>query len=640
MASGWKVMLVLLVVPGWVEAGDAVTPLRLLVEPPTLTALGLEWKIEGDENRNAAVQVRYRRAGAAQWKEALPLLRLGGERVYRRDLGLDYTVPEMLAGSIFDLEPDTEYEVRLEMRDPDGVSGQAVRDVKARTRAEPREPAGGRRLHVYPPDWKGPKQEPAFTGLMKAYYGAGSGDWAVVSERMVGPGDVILVHAGRYKSDRLSYSDPLSLPFHGAYVLTAKGTPDRPIVIRAAGDGEVIFDGDGAYRLFDVMAADYHIFEGLTIRNTDIAFYAGLKRVGGARGLTVRRCRIEDVGIAVTTEYAGSKDFYIADNVMIGRDDRYRLLGWYNPGVYGASLLRSYYAVKVYGSGHVICHNSIAYFHDGVCVSTYGRPEADEEQRAVSIDIYNNDIHLMTDDFIEADGGVHNIRVLRNRGVNAAQCGLSAQPVYGGPAYFVRNIVYHVPTGVALKFKVKPAGLVLYHNTIVGESTNAEIFSNAHARNNLFLGTGAPGRPLFYFPNATAYSSFDYNGYRPNPGVSAPYHWKAPAGGRLRDYDLENAPFQSFRTLAELAEATGQERHGVELDYDVFENLTPPDSSRPMAVYKARNLDFRLKAGGKAVDRGLRLPNINDDFLGAAPDLGALEAGAPIPIYGPRPGER
>ncbi len=263
-------------------ADDAVTPGRLVVEPPTLTALGFQWKIEGDENRNAAVEVRYRRAGAAEWRPALPLLRIGGEKVYRRDLSLDYTAPEMLAGSIFDLEPAREYEVRLEMRDPDGVRGEALRQVKVRTRAEPRPAPGGRILHVYPPDWKGAKQEPAFTGLMKAYYGAGSGDWAVVSECMVGPGDVILVHAGRYKSDRLSYADPLSLPFHGTYVLTAKGTPDRPIVNRAAGDGEVIFDGDGAYRLFDVMAADYHIFEGLTIRNTDIAFYAGLKRVGGA----------------------------------------------------------------------------------------------------------------------------------------------------------------------------------------------------------------------------------------------------------------------------------------------------------------------------------------------------------------------
>jgi hypothetical protein len=87
-----------------------------------------------------------------------------------------------------------------------------------------------------------------------------------------GAGDVIVVHAGLlYKGDRRNYVDPLSTTFDGAYLLTAKGTPDRPVVIKAAGDGEVIFDGDGAFRLFDVMAADYHIFEGLTIRNAEVA---------------------------------------------------------------------------------------------------------------------------------------------------------------------------------------------------------------------------------------------------------------------------------------------------------------------------------------------------------------------------------
>ena len=130
---------------------------------------------------------------------------------------------------------------------------------------------------MYPPAWKGPKQEPAFTGLKEAYLGSGHGDWAVVSERKVQAGDIILVHGGLYKGDRFNYSDALGLDFDGTYVLTAKGTPERPIVIRAAGDGEVIFDGDGAHELFNVMAADYHIFEGLTIRKADIAFQAGLE---------------------------------------------------------------------------------------------------------------------------------------------------------------------------------------------------------------------------------------------------------------------------------------------------------------------------------------------------------------------------
>jgi len=618
------------------RAENAVTPARFIVEPPTLICLGFEWYITGDDNRNAVVEVSYRKSGQSGWKQALPLLRIGGEKVFSPDVYLDYTVPEMFSGSILDLDADTEYECRLTLRDPDGVRGEASRTVKARTRAEPKAAAGGRVLHVYPPNWKGAKQQPAFTGLLEAYFGSGHGDWAVVSERKVRPGDIILVHAGLYKADRLAYSGPLGLDFHGAYVLTAKGTPEKPIVIRAAGDGEVIFDGAGCYRLFDVMAADYHIFEGLTVRNCDIAFYAGLKDVAGSKNLTVRDCRIEDVGIAVTTQYAGSKDFYIADNVMLGRDDRHRLVGWYSPGVYGASPLKSYYAVKVYGSGHVVCHNYIAYFHDGIDVCTYGSPEAEQELKAVAIDFYNNDIHLVTDDFIEADGGVHNIRVLRNRGVNAAQCGLSAQPVFGGPAYFIRNVLYHVPWGLALKFKVKPAGLIVYHNTIVAESRNGEIFSNAHSRNNLFLGADAPGREIFRFPNATSYSTFDYNGYRPNRSGGDQYFWKAPRQGVLRDYGLEKADFRRFRTLAEFSAATGQEAHGLEVDYDIFENLKKPDPEKPRAIYFAEDLDFRLRPAGKAVDAGVRLFNVNDDYTGQGPDLGAYEVGTPAPVYGPR----
>src|SRR5689334_21499414 len=367
-------------------AGNGVQAGHMVVEPPTLICLGFEWDITGDDNRNASVEVSYRRSGAGEWKEALPLLRMGGERVFRATEHLDYTVPDRFAGSVLDLDPGTEYEVRLTMKDPEGVTGQAVQTAKVRTRDVPKAAAGGRTLHVYPVDWKGKKQEPSFIGLNAAYYGSGLGDWNEVYERKAQPGDVIVVHAGLYKANRLNYVDPLGTPFDGSYVLTLKGTPEKPIVIRAAGDGEAIFDGAGAFRLFDVMAADYHIFEGLTIRNTDVAFWAGLKDVLGAKGLTVRNCRIENVGIGINAQYAGSKNFYIADNVFLGRDDPHRVLGWSSPDIYGAHELRSYYAVKVYGSGHVICHNAVAYFHDGIDVSTHGSPDPEEDRRAVAID--------------------------------------------------------------------------------------------------------------------------------------------------------------------------------------------------------------------------------------------------------------
>jgi len=608
-------LLSLLVTVSNVCGEDSVRPGRFVVEPPTLICLGFEWDIAGDDNRNARVDVSYRESGKGEWKAALPLLRMGGERVTRIGHStpteyVDYTVPHKFAGSILDLKPDTAYEVRLTMKDPDGVQGEAVQSQKVRTRAVPKAAEGGRVLHVYPPDWKGKKQEPAFTGLYQAYYGAGGGDWSAVWGRKVRPGDTILVHAGLYKADRLKYDNALSLPFDGTYLLTVKATADKPIVIKGAGDGEVVFDGDNCAQLFNVMGAAYHIFDGLTVRNAEIAFLAGLKDVVGATGLTVRNCRIEDVGEAVVSQYAGSKDFYIADNVMLGRLERDRIgTRW--------PQLKSYNAVKVYGTGHVVCHNAIAFFFDGVTVCTHGMPTPGQE--AVSIDFYNNDIHVVGDNCIEADGGVHNIRVMRNRVANSVGGALSAQPIFGGPAYFIRNVVYHANHS-GFKFHSEPAGVLVYHNTVVVENNLRHSYSNAHFRNNLFLGTDAPDMGILVVANKTPYSTYDYNGYRPNQNAANQYLWDG----------------KSYASLAELKKATGQESHGVEVDFNVFENLRSYDPAKPHVVYHSRDLDFGLRRGSKAVDAGVRLPNVNDNFNDRAPDLGACEIGKEIHVYGPR----
>ena len=163
-------------------------------------------------------------------------------------------------------------------------------------RVEPQPYAGGRTLHVYPPGYKGEKKQPAFDSLLQAYYGAGLGDWSVVWERRAQPGDTILMHAGLYRNERLNYVDPMVTPFDGTMWLTLKGTTEKPITIKAAGDGDVVIDGAGNAKLFDVQASTHHIFEGITFRGTDVAIFAGMKEVGGAVGLTVRNCRFEDVG--------------------------------------------------------------------------------------------------------------------------------------------------------------------------------------------------------------------------------------------------------------------------------------------------------------------------------------------------------
>src|SRR5438094_8605205 len=81
--------------------GNGVKTGEFVVDPPTLINLGFEWFIQGDDNRNASVEVSYRKQGDAQWKSGLPLLRLQGERITQGQQ-IDVISPNMFAGSILD----------------------------------------------------------------------------------------------------------------------------------------------------------------------------------------------------------------------------------------------------------------------------------------------------------------------------------------------------------------------------------------------------------------------------------------------------------------------------------------------------------------------------------------------------------
>jgi len=640
------------------SAANPAIARELITEPPTLISLGFEWRIDGDDNRNATVTVSYRKKGSQAWLPGPAMLRIGNERI--NENAHQFMTPNMLAGSIFELEPGTEYEARFVLADPDGVTGTAEQTVTVRTRPEPMPAVGGKVYHAYPPGFTGKKQEPAFTGLLGAYFmGANGSDNFNSYSARVQPGDVILVHAGLYKDNRYRYGGALGTVSSGTYFLTQSGTADKPIVIKGAGDGEAIFDGDGAYNLFNVLAANYNYFEGLTIRNTELAFEAGLKNITGSVGLTIKGCKIEDVGRVVYTDWSGSKDYYIADNTFTGKFHADILMGFtgrtWQPFVEKyPPVLVSEYAVKVYGSGHVVAYNKISRFHDGVDVATYGPPDGGanpiRDRLPVSIDFYGNDISNVEDNCIEADGGAYNIRIFRNRCFNHGHRALSVQPAFGGPVYFIRNIVYHAPEGGAVKFTASSSGIVVYHNTFIAPVTPMLLApSNIHYRNNLILGK-AEVNETFSVETNTNYSSSDYNGFRPNEGAEFSFGWSSPPFNVRQNFPgeagvlgaREQAALESkarenrkFKTLAEYAEATGQDRHSVLVDYDVFQKVTAPGPN-PLTLYKPEDFDFRLRPGSAAVDAGVAIPGINDGFTGRAPDLGALELDRPVPHYGPR----
>ena len=642
--------LLCMAVFAWVRsaaADDAVSPGEVTVQPPTLICLGLEWRVAGDENGNATAAVAYRKKGDVPWRPSLPLYRVGlGRRLEGRKLSdgtrhEGWPVPDALVGSVLDLEPGTEYEVRLQMADPDGVRGEAVRTVTCATRPDPRPVQGSRVRHVYPPGWKGPRQEPAYPSIAGAVNGYHPWcDNYNVSYDYARPGDTILVHGGVYRGDRFNYRDPHVFWLWGTQVLTFGGTKEKPIVIKAAGDGEAIIDGaapkgeEPSPCLFNVMAADYLHVEGLVFRNAFIGIRAGLWRVGGCKGLTVRDCVFANVANGVLGLDGRCRDFTILDNWFIGTNDGdqfHRTAG----GAWGRT--RSGYAVNLLGSGHAVGFNYAERYWDGLNVNTSAHPDPALHMRALCIDFYNNDIHNICDNFIEADGGLYNIRALRNRCFNSMATPLSYQPIFVGPVYWIRNVVYNAANG-AESFKACGAPIMIaHHNTFTGHWAAYEGTEFADVRNNAFLGPGEPfgpkdrDRPVLQTAFKDPASVMDYNAHRVGlKGAEKPFVLRL------------GSKTWAAGNLAELGRLSGAETHGMEVrDFGVFVKAGEPSwKTDKTRLFTPDEVDLRPAPGGPLVDAGCRIPGVNDDFAGQAPDIGAYEAGRPVPHYGPRTGRK
>jgi hypothetical protein len=89
---------------------------------------------------------------------------------------------------------------------------------------------------------------------------------------------------------------------------------------------------------------------------------------------------------------------------------------------------------------------------------------------------------------------------------------------------------------------------------------------------------------------------------------------------------------QRFKDLEGFAEAIGIEQHAIRVrKRQIFATWDIPNE--PSRVSPQH---LPLKTECNAVDAGVVVPNISDEFKGNAPDLGAYEFGGEMPHYGPR----
>jgi hypothetical protein len=400
-------------------------------------------------------------------------------------------------------------------------------------------------------------------------------------------GDVLLLGSGSYSG----------------FTVGRNGTPQQPIVIRGSNKNSVIINGD--IRMDN--RHDVYI-ESVTVN--------GMIKFNSSENIVVRGSTINTNGSGIVAQGNGTVNSYIADNVVLGSTS------WGNSTV-GNNGDNSGEGIELTGPGNVIAYNYVKGFRDGISLLEDG-----EVFNQISFDIYNNDIEIGADDGIEADFSQGNVRVLNNRITNC-YVALSSQPSLGGPTYFIGNVLYN---SVYTPFKLHrgSVGDIALHNTSVKSGDAFGIFtsdtwSHAFFRNNIFIGGVSSGSVGPYgigngevadLRAAANSSSLDYDGY----GSIGTGSFSGRIGG------------SSFSNLNGMRNNTS-EIHAQQVDMSIFAaTITYPET-----VFPLRSIpDMRLKAGNNAIDTGVAIPNINDGFTGSAPDLGAYELGAPLPVYGPR----
>jgi hypothetical protein len=636
--------------------------------------------------------------------------------------GSKFPVEAHFAGSVIDLPTDTAYEVRLTLSDPDGVTGQARRTFDARTRKVPvpcpdgraievypdrdgqrledvlpglepgdvvklhagtyRPPAyqappspadrGGQQVapgdgevrHVYPRRYKGQKLKPNYPSIMEAYHG---GKWLYDVNFYglpsgVKPGDTIVVHAGEYRTNPMSYRDPLALWQHGRHRFTRSGEAGKPITIRAAGDGPVVLDGGGAYCMFDLTMSKHHVFDGLTLRNAFIAMHVGdPAKKQSAEGLVVQNCAIENVRTGILG--AASAGLRLVETTIGEGAHADRKEGTYL--ITAAGSADRPITFQPAGDGEVIIDGGDAFtlfdvmagehlifedltFRNAVTVFDAGRRGPGPGAKGLTIkgcrflNVQNGVFGLA--------GACRSFTILdnvfvgrvdrRNPGGYAVNlCGAGHAVGYNYSKDFWDHI--NVSTSSTAYEGNRSWSMDFYNNICIrgrdnifevdGSMWNVRVMRNLCAFSNSFAFSSQPTLvgPSYYIRNVLYWGA----GFKFVMGSPGAHAWHNTMIGR------EGISGKHAANNLILSE-TDKDTKPAGITFASFVDVPKPDwpnyPRRGEGTADVREMDFSLCDDSPAIDAGQSIPGYSNDVAGKAPDLGAREHGKPAPHYGPR----
>ena len=585
-----------------------------------------------DPDRDAVANVMYQISGSGFYRQGFPLSRISDTQ---------------FVGSLFWLFPGTTYDVHVTFSDPDGALHGMTIESTASTRAEITIPSPNDSYYVSPTGSGVACSLAAPCSLIEGLNQAQPGDEVVLRGGVYYQGEITLPRSGAAGAPIVirSYTGETAI-LDGAdpatFTWTHQGGGVWSTTVNVADTRLVVANGDRLYpyqSLSDLQnlvwslpgfyASDTTIYVRLAgdanpnnatmvVSRQNHAFWVEQNFIyildltfrhygqgGYPRAIYLRNgsdnlvqdCTfaINDLGIAIKLDSHR--------NVIQNNEFYDTIFDWSWDAVKATDSLETS-SIKFWdpssGQGNMIARGNIIrrnVFHD-FFDGFHGCPGTDQMQGVTNeTDVYENLVYNAVDDGMQTDGACSNVRIWSNT-FHDVLVGISLAPARIGSVYAARNLMYR-SGWTAFKFSYDFPGsgpMYLFHNTVVSEPGGNGIWMSESAtwpllvaRNNIWVGDD--GFAIGYHVDDPV--DFDYDNL-----------W------RTTDGPLVYWNGANYQHASELCGSEGQECHGFSV---------PPGFSDPAGD------NYTLDPTSQLIDAGLHIPGINDDYAGAAPDIGAFE---------------
>jgi hypothetical protein len=405
----------------------------------------------------------------------------------------------------------------------------------------------------------------------------------------------------------------------GTLDITQGGTPDGYVVYQGV-PGAVLDAANGA--AFNVTVnASYVIVRGLVLKG---AQQDGIRISPNVTDVIIEdneitgwgRQRSGNLGVEHDSAVHAVCNTPTLERVTVQRneihDPRYTANSWSDGHPQGPQGVTLSYC----GGNHVIRHNEIfsttgRYYNDIIGGadndSTTGFPNADS-------DIYGNELSGAWDDAIEAEGGNRNVRIWGNY-MDQTGTGVASTVTSVGPLYMFRN-VYNRSR--------------MLEKSPLDQDDRQVMFK---AGSDASLGDGR--RYVFHNTMLQATQAGAVYGLGAAGGISG-----TGSGQLINNTVSKNNIFHNWRTWTAYYDVGSGNEFANDL-YNGGPGAAVVSGIVGIPIYapgngwmSEANGQYQLAAASPGFDQGVRIANFNDAYSGAAPDVGAHEAGTGAMKFG------